>query len=95
MQIMEILTNQEMPKWIKRFQALDCQLDLDAGALGRCSNYAFESKTGARGAASLLRRAMDDIFYEASKGHYSKVRVDANVVQSGRLEIEVVDAVSA
>jgi hypothetical protein len=35
---------------------------------------------------------MDDIYYEASKRRYKSVHVDANVVQSGRLEIEVVDA---
>lgn len=92
LQIMEILTLQELPRWHKRFEAIHCRLDLETGALGRCANFAFESKTGARGAASLLRRAMDDIFYEASKRQLASVRVDANVVQSGRLEVEVVDA---
>jgi ATP-dependent Clp protease ATP-binding subunit ClpX len=92
MQIMEILKLQEMPRWIKRFEAIDCELQLDPGALGRCANYAFESKTGARGAASLLRRSMDDIFYEASKRHLTIARVNANVVQSGRLEVELDDA---
>lgn len=88
MQIVEILTLQELPRWLKRFQAIDCELLMDAGALGRCANFAFESQTGARGAASLLRRSMDDIFYEASKRHLTYVKVDANVVQSGRLDLE-------
>jgi ATP-dependent Clp protease ATP-binding subunit ClpX len=87
MQIMEILKNQEVPRWILRFEAIDCELEIHPGALGMCANYAFEAKTGARGAASLMRRSMDDIFYEASKHHLSKVRVDANSIRSGRLEL--------
>jgi ATP-dependent Clp protease ATP-binding subunit ClpX len=94
MQIMEILRTQELPKWVKRFEALGCQLDLDAGALGMCANWAFEAKTGARGAAAIMRRAMDDIFYEASKRQKDFVHVDANTVRSGRLEVEVASAAS-
>lgn len=93
-QIMEILRTQELPKWIRRFEALDCELDLDAGALGMCANWAYEAKTGARGAAAIMRRAMDDIFYEASKLHKDYVRVDANTVRSGRLEVEIASAAS-
>jgi ATP-dependent Clp protease ATP-binding subunit ClpX len=92
MQIRDILALQELPRWVKRFDALDCELTLDAGALGRCANFAFEQKTGARGAASLLRRAMDDIFYEASKRKLASVFVDANTVQSGKLEFKIEDA---
>jgi ATP-dependent Clp protease ATP-binding subunit ClpX len=88
MQIMEILRTQELPRWELRFKALECELDLDDGALGQCANYAFESKSGARGAASLLRRAMDDIYYEASKRGLEKVRVDAITVRTGRLDVE-------
>jgi ATP-dependent Clp protease ATP-binding subunit ClpX len=93
-QIMEILRTQELPKWIKRFEALDCELELDPGALGMCANWAYEAKTGARGAAAIMRRAMDDIYYEASKHKKEYVHVDANTIRSGRLEVESASAAS-
>lgn len=88
MQIMEILDHQEVPRWNRRFQAIECELILEPGALGMCANLAYESKTGARGAASLMRRAMDDIFYEASKHQRTSVTVDANTMRSGHLNLE-------
>lgn len=88
MQILEILQTQEVPRWVRRFQAIDCELDIQAGALGMCANHAYDTKVGARGAASLMRRAMDDIFYEASKRGLESVTVDANLIRSGRMEVE-------
>jgi hypothetical protein len=37
---------------------------------------------------AIMRRAMDDIYYEASKHHKTRVSVDANTIRSGRLELE-------
>lgn len=88
MQILEILEGQEVPRWLTRFKAIGCSLEILPGALGMCANHAFEAKTGARGAASIMRRAMDDIFYEASKRALDEVKVDANTIRSGRLEVE-------
>lgn len=88
MQILEILQSQEVPRWLRRFEAIECELEILPGALGMCANHAFETKTGARGAASIMRRAMDDIFYEASKRNLEFVRVDTNTIRSGRLEVE-------
>jgi ATP-dependent Clp protease ATP-binding subunit ClpX len=95
MQMMEILTIQEVPRWQRRFQAIGCELELDAGALGQCVQFAFRLKTGARGAVSLLRRSMDDIFFEASKQKRSHVHVNANTVMTGRLEALTDAAISA
>jgi ATP-dependent Clp protease ATP-binding subunit ClpX len=94
MQMMDILKLQEVPRWQRRFEAIECELDLDVGALGQCARHAFAAKTGARGASSLLRRAMDDVFYEASKQGRSHVRVDSNTVMTGRLMMEEKVAVS-
>lgn len=85
-QIMDALKRQDVPRWYRRFQALDCELDLQTGALGACASYAHETKSGVRGASSLLRRTMDDVFHEASKLQLRQVMVDANVVRTGHLQ---------
>lgn len=81
--IIQILDQQERPKWVRRFQQIDCELDLQDGALGRCAQHAYEQKEAARVAKAMLRRAMDDVFVAAAQGHLERVVVDASVVQSG------------
>jgi ATP-dependent protease Clp ATPase subunit len=88
MQIRDILEQQELPRWMRRFQAIGCELEIQPGALAMCANFAYEAKQGARGGVSIMRRAMDDIFYEASKHRMTTVSVDANTIRSGRLELE-------
>jgi ATP-dependent protease Clp ATPase subunit len=88
LEIVKILETQEVPRWQRRFKAIECDLEMQPGAIGICANWAFEQHTGARGAVSIMRRSMDDIFYEASKAQMTSVSVDANTIRSGRLEME-------
>jgi ATP-dependent Clp protease ATP-binding subunit ClpX len=87
-QIVDILRTQARPAWIRRFAAIGCELTLDEGAIGRCANTGFEMRSGVRGAFAILRRAMDDIYLEASKARAERVTVDAMSIQSGRVEFE-------
>lgn len=84
--IIRILSEQERPKWIRRFQEIGCELDLQDGALGRCAQHAFEQKEAARVAKAMLRRSMDDVYVQASVHRLEHVKVDAAVVQSGKVE---------
>lgn len=84
--IIKILIEQERPKWIRRFQKIGCELDLQDGALGRCAQHAYEQKEAARVAKAMLRRAMDDVYVAAAERGLIYVAVDASVVQSGRIE---------
>lgn len=84
-QMIDALQRQDVPRWVRRFRALDCELDLQLGALGACASYAHESKSGVRGASSLLRRTMDDVFAEAGRNQLHQVTVDAHVVRTGHL----------
>jgi ATP-dependent Clp protease ATP-binding subunit ClpX len=86
--IIKILVQQERPKWVRRFQEIGCELDLQDGALGRCAQHAYEQKEAARVAKAMLRRAMDDVYVYAAQHHVARVSVDASVVQSGRIEFE-------
>jgi ATP-dependent Clp protease ATP-binding subunit ClpX len=87
MQIIEILQQQEKPKWERRFREIGCELDLQQGALGRCAQHAYEQHEAARVAKAMLRRAMDDVFVHASVHGLKQVTVDAGVVQSGRIYV--------
>jgi ATP-dependent Clp protease ATP-binding subunit ClpX len=87
-QIVEILAQQEKPRWERRFREIDCELDLQDGALGRCAQHAFEQKEAARVAKAMLRRAMDDIFVFASMNGMKRVSVNANDVQSGKVNLD-------
>lgn len=85
--IIRILSDQERPKWVRRFREIDCELDLQDGALGRCAQHAYEQKEAARIARAMLRRAMDDIYVRAAEHGAKSVSVDAAAVQSGRVEL--------
>lgn len=87
LQLMEILRNQSLPEWRTRFTAVGCELVIDDGALGAVCRRAYEEKIGPRGAMSLLRRAMDDLFFYASRERLLKLHVDANMVETGRVEL--------
>lgn len=82
--IIKILADQERPKWVRRFAQIDCKLDLQDGALGRCAQHAYEQKEAARVAKAMLRRAMDDLFVAAAEDRLPSLSVDAGIVQSGR-----------
>lgn len=84
--ILRILVEQERPKWIRRFQEIGCELDLQDGALGACAQHAYEQKEAARVAKAMLRRAMDDIYVQASEHDLTYVSVGASEVRSGKVE---------
>jgi ATP-dependent Clp protease ATP-binding subunit ClpX len=89
-QLIEILGQQEIPRWQRRFRAVGCELEFDRGSLAECANHAYEEKTGARGAAAALRRAMDDLFLEASRHHLGSLLVTDHLIRTGHLELEAV-----
>jgi ATP-dependent protease Clp ATPase subunit len=90
MEIMKILKEQEVPRWIALFDAVGCVLTIDDGALGRASEAAFFDKTGARGGMAFLRRSMEDIYVEISSHHVTQATVDARTIVTGRLELDTV-----
>lgn len=87
--LLEILRAQELPKWIRRGQAIDCQVDVSESAMAECARHAFEEHIGARGAKQLMNRSMDDIFYHLSKNRIPAYTVDHNAITTGRIELEV------
>jgi len=88
-EMMLILQRQEVPRWQRRFRAVGCELDFHAGALAECANRAFEDLTGARGAASYLRKALDELFLAASSTHLSQLEITVDLVKTGKLEAAV------
>jgi len=92
-ELIQILQQQEVPRWQRRMAAVGCELTVDQGALAECANAAYEVKTGARGAASYLRRAMDDLFLEASRHKLKQLQVTHSLIRTGHLE--VLDALPA
>lgn len=86
-QMMQILREQDFPRWRRRFQAVGCELELDDGAIGICATHAWDMHEGPRVARAMLNRGMDDILTHVSKARASSVRVDASTIRSGRAEI--------
>lgn len=87
--LLEILRKQELPKWVRRGQAIGCEVIVSESAMAECARHAFEEHIGARGAAQLMNRSMDDIFYHLSKAHVTAYTVDHNAITTGRIELEV------
>lgn len=87
--LVEILRTQELPRWIRRFQAIGCDVTIDEAAINVCALHAHEEHIGARGAVQLLQRSMGDIFYQVSKAKLTSFRVDHNMITTGRIEIAV------
>jgi ATP-dependent Clp protease ATP-binding subunit ClpX len=84
--IIKILIDQERPKWVRRFQQIGCELDLQDGALGACAQNAYEQHEAARVAKAMLRRAMDDIYVQVAQRNLTHISVDAGTVRSGTVE---------
>lgn len=87
--LVDILTKQELPRWVRRFAAIGCELSVDQAAINVCASRAYEEHIGARGAVQLLQRSMGDIFYQASKAHLTSFTVDHNMITTGRIELAV------
>lgn len=92
MQLVEILNTQELPKWRKRFAQIGCDLTIEPGAVGLVAHRAFKEHIGARGAISLMRRSMDDVFYHVSRQHRTRFTVDADMIVTGQVlpELEAI-----
>lgn len=89
MELRRILEEQEQPRWIARFAALGCELELQPGVLALIAGRAHQEKIGARGAISLLRRAMDDIYYHVSQQKRTHFVVDTEMIETGRVAPEL------
>jgi ATP-dependent protease Clp ATPase subunit len=87
-QIIQILKDQAVPAWVALFKSIDCELLIEESALAWCANTAYEMRVGARGSMSLLRRTMEDIYYEASTHRAPRVVVDQGAVRTGVIEFE-------
>ena len=84
MEMIEVLRQQDLPRWNRRFGQIGRTLDLQDGALGACAQHAWEQKEGPRVARSLLNRAMDEIFELESRIESDEpVVVTAPVVMTG------------
>jgi ATP-dependent protease Clp ATPase subunit len=66
-QMMQILRDQDGPRWRRRFEAVGCELRLDDGALGACAQHAWEMREGPRVARAMLNRGLDDALLLASQ----------------------------
>lgn len=88
-ELLRILDEQEKPHWVKRFAQLGCELELEPGVLALIAGRAFQEKIGARGAISLLRRAMDDIYYFVSQQKRTKFTVDTEMIETGQVAPEI------
>jgi ATP-dependent protease Clp ATPase subunit len=89
MQMIDILEQQEVPKWVAMFKMVGCKLTLHRGALSTCAERAKEEATGVRGAAAFLRRGMEDIYTEASKNKIKSLTVTRIEIETGRVSLEV------
>lgn len=89
-QMMQILREQDAPRWHRRFRAMGLQLELLDGALGACAQHAWEMHEGPRVARAMLSRSMDDVLVRASRHHVDHpgwsgaITVDVETVRSGR-----------
>lgn len=88
-QMMQILRDQDGPRWATRFRAVGCELRLEDGALGACATHAHEMHEGPRVARSMLNRGLDDALVIASRHRAMTpswdgiVTIDASVIRSG------------
>jgi len=91
-QMAQILREQDVPRWVRRFAMLDIELRLEAGAIGACSQHAWQMQEGPRVARAMLNRGMDDILAHASRRAATDpswdrvVTVHAGNVRSGYID---------
>lgn len=96
-QMMQILREQDQPRWERRFRALGLELELQEGALGVCAQHAWEMHEGPRVARAMLTRSMDDVLALASRhlvenrGWHGRVVVDPGTVRNGTPSFDASD----
>ncbi len=90
-EMIEIMEQQELPRYRLMFEALGCRLDLQTTALAAVSELAVRERTGARGAALRLAHVMSDVFTEADERRLASCCVDARVMLSGHLDVSPQD----
>lgn len=84
-QMMQILRDQDLPRWQRRFESVGCELIVEDGALGACAQHAWEMREGPRVARAMLNRGMDDILLDASRYQTPVVTVRAGNLKSGTI----------
>ncbi len=84
-ELVSILNAQEVPRWHRLFQFLECELELDPGAVATCAAHAFEHQSGPRGARMMFQRVMGDVYSEAGRHQLARVRVDSQTMVHGHL----------
>jgi ATP-dependent Clp protease ATP-binding subunit ClpX len=87
-EMVEILTAQEIPKWKAMFDMVGTKLDLQPSALHTCAERARQENTGVRGAAAYLRRGMEDIYHSCSTHHVEAVTVSRIHIETGMIDLE-------
>lgn len=89
-QMMQILRDQDSPRWRRRFASLGLDLRLGDGALGAVCTHAWEQREGPRVARAMLNRSLDDVLVLASRHRAETpdwdgvVEITPDVVKSGR-----------
>jgi ATP-dependent Clp protease ATP-binding subunit ClpX len=91
MDLVRILEEQQKPKWAARFAAIGCELEIHPAAINLVAMRAWEEHVGARGSISLLARSMDDLYDQVSRRHIPRLVVDHNMIETGRIELDVDD----
>jgi ATP-dependent protease Clp ATPase subunit len=82
-QMIEILLQQDVPRYVRMFEVLGCKLDLQVSALALACELAVQERTGARGASLRLKHVMSELFTEADTYELTSCTVDAFVMQNG------------
>lgn len=88
-ELLQILEGQEWPRWKLRFEHLGCELEMTPGVLGLIAHRAYTEKIGARGAVSLMRRTMDDVYYHVSQQKRTHFVVDTDMIETGQVPPEL------
>lgn len=87
-ELADILEQQELPRWKVMFKMIGTKLTVDRAATFTCAERALHENTGARGAASYLRRGMEDIYHACSEHHVKAITVARAAIESGRITLE-------
>lgn len=87
--LVRILNEQEVPYWRDAFAGIGCELEIQPAAVNTIALRSFEEHGGARGAMALMRRAMDDLYDQVSRKHLERFTVDHNIVETGRIDVDV------
>lgn len=83
-QMLEILMAQDVPRYVRLFEAVGCQLDLQPSALVAACELAVHERTGARGASLRLKHVMSEVYTAVDDLELTSFTVDAHLMLHGQ-----------